>query len=157
MDSGKFLISAGGILLFFAIWGEFRCNTGVTDLTKQYIVQTSIDGTDARQQCNNYIYTENFLNAVNKKSTIQWRRALIISFGSAFITYLLMYNFRLLESKDWALLIFVTFVLNWSIGGYNDYHVRSNTSQAIKTTMQNSASTFTNDKACNVFATLALQ
>ena len=154
--SGEILLGAGGILLFFALWGEYKCNTSITDLTKTYNQQTQISG-DARQQCNNYIYTQNYVASVSKKSTIQWRRALIISFGSAVITYLLLQNFRSLDSKDWALFIFVGFVLNWGVGGYNDYHVRNNTNQAIETVMQNSAATFTGANACNVFSSRALQ
>ena len=157
MDNANLLLVAGGILLGFALVGEYKCNTNITALTKEYNNQTAIDLNNARQQCNNYIYTENFLNAVTKKTTIQWRKALIVSFGSAIIVYSLLQNFRLLNSKDWALFIFVGFVLNWSIGGYNDYHVRNNVSQAVQTVMQNSALTFEGSSACSVFASLNLQ
>jgi hypothetical protein len=147
---GRVLLYVGLVLLFFALAGEWKATSSVSDESRKYGINTSIEGVDNHRQCNNYIYTENFVRKVHTLSAVQWRRAMITSFFSLTIAIpisKLKPSYRQLD-----ILLFVVFVTSWCVNGFMDYHLRSVSDTAIEVGMQNTATTFTGDYVCTVVA-----
>ena len=79
--NNNFLILVAGILFFFALAGEWRATTQVSDAAKKYDASTNTvtHAGDSGLKCNNYLYTQEFVQFVNVTADIQWRRSILIS------------------------------------------------------------------------------
>jgi hypothetical protein len=151
-DAGyaRILLYIGLILLFFAVAGEWRATSSVSEDSRQFGLDTALDGVDSHRQCNNYIYTENFVRKVHNIATVQWRRAMITSFFALTIGIPIS---KLKPSyMELNILLFVVFVTSWCVNGFMDYHLRSVSDTAIEVAMQNTATTFTDSNICTVVA-----
>jgi hypothetical protein len=148
---GRVLLYVGLILLFFAIAGEWRATSTVSNESYNYSINTSIEGTDTHRQCNNYIYTENFVRKVHSIAAVQWRRSIIIAFIA--ITIAIPISKIKPSYRQLDILLFVVFVTCWCVNGFMDYHLRSVSDTAIEVGMQNTATTFTDPSTvCTVVA-----
>lgn len=150
---GRFLLYIGLILLFFALAGEWKATSSVANESSLYGENTSIEGTDTHRQCNNYIYTENFVRKVHNLAAVQWRRALITSFFALTIAIpisKLKPSYRQLD-----ILLFVVFVTCWCVNGFMDYHLRTVSDTAIEVGMQNTATTFAANGASYICTVVA--
>jgi len=146
---GRALLYVGLILLFFALAGEWKATSSVSNESKNYGTDTAISEGGALQ-CNNYIHTENFVRKVHNLAAVQWRRAMITSFFALTIAIpisKLKPSYRQLD-----ILLFVVFVTSWCVNGFMDYHLRSVSDTAIEVAMQNTATTFTGGDICTVTA-----
>lgn len=148
------LIVVGVILLFFALWGEYKATTQVSKASKKFTVDTlpSDDpSTLAHQQCNNYLYTEEFIQKVKEIATIQWRRAMIIAFFSLIIAIPFggdKYFGGMWTPRKIVIHLFIIFVTVWLVQGYSDYHLRSVADTSIEAGLESTALTFEGGQEC---------
>ena len=152
-DTGsRNLLYVGLILLFFGISGEWRATSKVGQLSIDYVNDTANNGVDTHRQCNNLIYTSNFVKNVHDTAAVQWRRSIMVAFFSMIIAIPisgLKPTYRQLD-----LLILVVFMTAWCVAGFQDYHLRLISDNAVAVTMQNTASTYTGDDyLCTIAAT----
>jgi hypothetical protein len=132
MNNGEFILwIVLSILIIGAVAGEYKSSKDLTHANRTAETECNNEPTTT---CNSVARALNINRLASSKMLVQWRRAIIASTSLYILIEILLQSPIRTPSRS-LIFIAITFITFISINGYNDYHMRLPSQDAISNCM----------------------